>query len=530
MNDQDMQAQFIQWLAQKTGAKTEEELKQVVERLQSDEPTMQKVMAQFQSEVGEGQAAASQFAEGGKLDYLDCLNKMKKGGKMDCGCNKKVAKGLVGMIAKAATLIPKVAGLAKTAKPVLSLGQKALKFGMDNKNAILGTIQGGMDLAKSARGSKNTDSTVVTPSTGNDYYGANAGAIQSPQMLSMQRQVPVFTGNDIPNGGVTNTQPKLIEKGGKLKKKKFAEGGILFADKGARVEKRVERKIERKDRNLVGDYNLSKATDATGIYPRAKNKFNVAEDIMANARRPLDRGDAKGSYQPSVKTVNPKIEAANFSSLKSREESAAPASAKATPESFKTRGDAFKAARAELLKGGKNQNSGTFTFGGKSYTTEMAGEAKPGKPLHDAVSTLPIAKQIRVPNEQYPGSTTIMPENGIGEVVVTAPRINKQAFLPNGLPVINLPKRPANMENTPTTVRVPAYTGNNTGLINNAPSVNPLNPLGGMSKGIPPIQEESSIQAWVRQYGEAKAKGDKIGMKHWQDLLETAGGEGRPQK
>jgi len=356
MNEQE-QAQFMQWLKQKVGG-DEQKLKQVLSQLQGNKEAMTQAYQQFTQEAGQGAEQGteqSSYKRGGKLSYIDCLKQFKKGGPMDCGCKKKVPKGLVGMIAKGVTLAPKLAGLSKVAKPALSFGQKALKFGMDNKKAILGTVQGGMDLAKSARGLQNTDSSVVTPSAGNDYYGANAGAIQSPQMLPMQRQVPIFTGNDIPNGGIVNSQPKpkLIEKGGKLKKKKFAEGGVLFADKGARLErreerqdKRAERQLGRADRRLEREFNYQGTEKSPGVFERPRNRFDEGAEAFMRARQPLGITDASvGSvgYQNQKEILNvlntqsrPSMES-RWNTYDREQPSISTINNKTTPE-FKTRG------------------------------------------------------------------------------------------------------------------------------------------------------------------------------------------------
>lgn len=520
MNDQDMQAQFIQWLAKKTGAKTEAELKQVVEKLQADEPTMQKVMAQFQAEMGGQANEAPQFAKGGKLDYIECLQHMKKGGKMDCGCGKKVTKGQLGMVAKAASLTPKIAGLVKTAKPALSLGQKALKFGMDNKKAIIGTIQGGLDLAKSLK-PKNTDSTVITPSADNDYYGANAGAVQSPPMLSMQRQVPIFTGSNIPDGGIVRkpeTQPALKEKGGKLKKKHL-NGGILFADRGTKLAQRAEeaeakgqsnksdrlarRAQEVRSKKLVRDFNYQGNEVSPGVFGRERNKFDEGAETLLRAQQPL-----------AIEKVQPIITRPGFNNNRAVEDierSIAAHRAPLTPQApvettpqFKSFGEAFKYYR------GKQD---IFNYKGKDYTTKIAEEVKP------------VMKPVVLPNKP----------------VATTPATPITQGAPAG--TIEGTHSSRNPELSGTSIplgggRVPVYIGNNPTIINRSTPWNPLGSIGWIPTETQPSKEEvakkqaikeTGIQAWLRQYGEAKAKGDKMGMRHWQDLLETAGGEGRRQ-
>ena len=109
MNEQEQQ-QFIQWLAKKTGAKTEQDVKQVLAKLQANKQQFQQVIQQFKTEMAQGQGGPSEepqqedmatYSSGGKLSYIDCL---KKGGVVDCGCGgtkmKKVKKGQDGLVTK----------------------------------------------------------------------------------------------------------------------------------------------------------------------------------------------------------------------------------------------------------------------------------------------------------------------------------------------------------------------------------------------------------------------------------------------
>lgn len=87
MNEQEMQQQFMQWLAKKTGVKNEQELQQVLSKLQGDPERMQQAMQEFQNEASGGQPI---MKDGGKLAYIECL---KKGGDINCGCIKKGKDG-----------------------------------------------------------------------------------------------------------------------------------------------------------------------------------------------------------------------------------------------------------------------------------------------------------------------------------------------------------------------------------------------------------------------------------------------------
>lgn len=226
MEDQEMQAQFIQWLAQKTGAKTEDELKQVIMKLQSDKGQMQQVMQEFQAEMSGGQPTMQRA--GGKLAYLRCLSQFKKGGKVDCGCGgAKMEKGakvpkaflgaVMGAIKGAGAIAKGGASVAKGAQALATAGKVA---GMANKAIGIGQQVAGALKPRPAGTSTNA--------TGLQGYQTMPN-INTPTMPSFQVGM-VDSPNDVPGGrvlypGVQNsvqdTTPKLVEKGAKLKAKKL---------------------------------------------------------------------------------------------------------------------------------------------------------------------------------------------------------------------------------------------------------------------------------------------------------------------
>lgn len=75
--DEQTQQQFIQWLSQKLGVQSQEELESAVQEM--GEEGIQQALQQFQQEMG-GQQQAAAFLNGGKLDYLKNLRSFKKGG------------------------------------------------------------------------------------------------------------------------------------------------------------------------------------------------------------------------------------------------------------------------------------------------------------------------------------------------------------------------------------------------------------------------------------------------------------------
>jgi hypothetical protein len=92
MND-DMQKQFIGWLAQKLEAKDEQDLKGKMQQLGQD--GIKQAYSQFMQEQSQASQGVPTQMTGGKLNYLNCLKAFKKGGAVamkDCGCGTKEMK------------------------------------------------------------------------------------------------------------------------------------------------------------------------------------------------------------------------------------------------------------------------------------------------------------------------------------------------------------------------------------------------------------------------------------------------------
>jgi hypothetical protein len=101
-DQQDEQNQFVSWLADKLGAKSHEELQDKLKQMGPD--GIKKAYEQFQQESQQQDGEQGQednnttasMKEGGKLDYIKCLQAFKKGGAMEakkCGCGDKLKKG-----------------------------------------------------------------------------------------------------------------------------------------------------------------------------------------------------------------------------------------------------------------------------------------------------------------------------------------------------------------------------------------------------------------------------------------------------
>lgn len=100
MNDKELQQAFLQFLAQKSGAKTQKELEQYVQSLGED--GLKQAYQEFTQIM---QKQAQKAAHGAKLQYFKRLKNQcnedeelvyyKKGGMVECGCQKKETGGTV---------------------------------------------------------------------------------------------------------------------------------------------------------------------------------------------------------------------------------------------------------------------------------------------------------------------------------------------------------------------------------------------------------------------------------------------------
>jgi hypothetical protein len=238
MDEKEMQAQFIQWLAKKTGAKSEQELTEVIKKLQSTEGAMEQTLQQFQSEMSGGQQEQPAYKVGGKLAYIECLSKLKKGGKMDCGCGAKMPKVQKAQAGAALGLFSKIGGAFKGAQGILSgaktagtlakgaqtlatinkvagYGQQALNIG---KNIVGGMqpTEGVQQPTMTAQGTQL--GTITPPATANPVTGAptatvlNTRVAPTLQPMGTQARPPGM----LPMKPIA---PKLVANGTKLEAK-----------------------------------------------------------------------------------------------------------------------------------------------------------------------------------------------------------------------------------------------------------------------------------------------------------------------
>lgn len=104
MDDKELQQEFINFVAAKSGAKTEAELNKYLKSLSKEQQTQ--LRNEFAKYMQEKKSKAAKKAEkGAKLNYIKRLNHkcaddeelyyFKKGGKVGCGCKKKEDGGVV---------------------------------------------------------------------------------------------------------------------------------------------------------------------------------------------------------------------------------------------------------------------------------------------------------------------------------------------------------------------------------------------------------------------------------------------------
>ena len=191
------QKQFISWLYKKLNVKSEQELKSAIQKM--GDKGVQEKYKEFQKEqeslTDEDSGTSIPMSKnGGKLDYIKCLEQFKKGGKMkSCGCGGKMKKG---------TKIPKA------------------QFG-----AILGALKGASSFGKVAKTVGDVAGTVSK--VGN--------ALQSVKSVT-NRMMPSYNvstvqPNEVP-GNITpttaTTTPKLNQRS--IPQVKMEEGGEIKKD------------------------------------------------------------------------------------------------------------------------------------------------------------------------------------------------------------------------------------------------------------------------------------------------------------
>lgn len=132
MNDKELQQAFIQFLAQKSGAKNQQELEKYVQSLGED--GLKQAYEEFTQLM---QSKAQKAAHGAKLQYFKKLKNQcaddeevvyyKRGGSVDCGCKKKEEGGEIKK-ANTGTFLEKIKNkFNSTVQSIGNAGQQMIK-------------------------------------------------------------------------------------------------------------------------------------------------------------------------------------------------------------------------------------------------------------------------------------------------------------------------------------------------------------------------------------------------------------------
>jgi len=181
------------------------------------------------------------------------------------------------------------------------------------------------------------------------------------------------------------------------KMKKFSEGGAQgrYDRRMADIEKDFKKAMARKtgkDAEVAEAKRQQRIADAKDdLAKRTGADRTATRKAEYDAEKNLSRTRKFGADKPAAKTEPAKTIAPAAAPA------AAPEAAKAKPSSFK---EAFKEARSRLGAGK------TFTFGGKSYTTNIAGEGR--KDVQKPVQK-PIQKSAPTPEKKAAPEKTVAP-------------------------------------------------------------------------------------------------------------------------
>lgn len=264
------QEQFIDWLSKKLKVKSPSELKLILQKM--GEAKVKEQYDLFQKESG-GESFEDQennstsipmSLQGGKLDYLKCLELFKKGGKIGCGCSgKKMEKGgqvlssdnKISAAEKGSKLNPSpnskamakdgikiVGGKNKINPDSKAMAEKGRKIPKAQIGAIMSGITKGASMATTAAKAAKAAKTAATMAK--IAKGINTAAkvvdtakpfFASKQTNQVQSYAPTAVGvvnpNEIPNGVTFTTPPKSgnfngrsiptirMEKGGEMDSK-----------------------------------------------------------------------------------------------------------------------------------------------------------------------------------------------------------------------------------------------------------------------------------------------------------------------
>ena len=221
-------AKFIQYMAKKLKVNSQQELETAIKNMGPEK--LKAAYAEYQQSEGSDSNSSdtAEYKQGGSLEYIRCLNVLKKGGVVDCGCGSKMKKG--GSIQKAflGALLAGAKGImagANTAGKLAQGASTAMKVGkgIQTVGKIAQIGQQLTDAANQFMAPKPT--ATVTPVAATSQVPLNpqvAPALnpvtsQNPPALNAQ-SIPTFTPTGTQPAGTQPIKPTLQEDGGKLKK------------------------------------------------------------------------------------------------------------------------------------------------------------------------------------------------------------------------------------------------------------------------------------------------------------------------
>ena len=208
-------AKFIQYMAKKLKVNSQEELESALKSM--GEEKLKEEYDNFKREE------KPTFKTGGTLEYLKCLQSLKKGGIVDCGCGKKMKKGSMVQKAFLGAILGGLKGVmagAKTAGSLAKGASTAMKIGKGIQT-VGNVASAGQQILGAAQQFMAPPKPVGQQTIATTEVGINPQISPSLNPVTTQT-TPVLNTRSIPtlNQPTQPVKPMYQEDGGKLKKLK----------------------------------------------------------------------------------------------------------------------------------------------------------------------------------------------------------------------------------------------------------------------------------------------------------------------
>ena len=216
--EQQESAKFIQYMAKKLKVSSQKELEDALTNMGEE-----KLKAAY-DEYKQGGDEPTEYGDGGSLEYIKCLNFLKKGGVMDCGCGSKMKKGgpvvpkaFLGALLGAGKALMAGSKLAGTGIKAMGTMAKAGKF-MGNASKVMNAGQQILGVAQQFK-NPTPGITQQLPTT---QVGINPGIAPALNPVIAQN-TPTLRAQSIPTltpagQQIQPVKPMYSEDGGKLDK------------------------------------------------------------------------------------------------------------------------------------------------------------------------------------------------------------------------------------------------------------------------------------------------------------------------